>query len=63
MERVEAPGLTGIPLDWGQAAIETLSIWRPGDTIPFGLRALRVVEVRDGDLDDDPVLVVEDMSG
>ena len=24
-------------------------LWRPGDTIPLGARALRVVEVRDGD--------------
>ena len=36
--------------------------WRPGDTIPLGRRMLRVVEVRDGD-GDDPVLVVEDLSG
>jgi len=35
--------------------------WRPGDTIPLGHRALRVLEVRDGDIDT-PVLVVEDMS-
>jgi hypothetical protein len=30
--------------------------------IPLGARTLRVVEVRDGNVDDDPVLVVEDMS-
>jgi hypothetical protein len=39
-------------------------LWRPGDTIPLGRRTLRVVEVRDGDVDvgRDPVLVVEDVS-
>jgi hypothetical protein len=37
-------------------------LWRPGDMIPLGARTLRVVEVRDGNVDDDPVLVVEDMS-
>jgi hypothetical protein len=36
--------------------------WRPGDTIPLEGRTLRVVDVRDGDLDEDPVLVVEDTS-
>jgi hypothetical protein len=37
-------------------------LWRPGDTIPLGRRTLRVVDVRDGDVDEDPVLVVEDVS-
>jgi hypothetical protein len=36
--------------------------WRPGDTIPLGRRALRVVDVRAGEVDQDPVLVVEDTS-
>jgi hypothetical protein len=36
--------------------------WRSGDTIPLGHRTLRVVEVCDGDIDEDPVLVVEDVS-
>ena len=36
--------------------------WRPGDTIPLGRRTLRVVEVRDADVDENPVLVVEDVS-
>jgi hypothetical protein len=36
--------------------------WRPGDTIPLGRRTLRVVEVRDGNADEDPVLLVEDVS-
>jgi hypothetical protein len=34
--------------------------WRPGDTIPLGRRTLRVVDVRDDDVDQAPVLVVED---
>jgi hypothetical protein len=33
--------------------------WRPGDSIPLGGRTLRVVEVRDDDADQPPVLVVE----
>ena len=33
--------------------------WRPGDTIPLGARTLRVVDVRDDDADQAPVLVVE----
>jgi hypothetical protein len=33
--------------------------WRPGDTIPLGRSTLRVVEVRDDDVDEPPVLVVE----
>ena len=36
--------------------------WRPGDTIPLGGRTLRVVDVRDDDADQAPVLVVEDLS-
>jgi hypothetical protein len=36
-------------------------LWRPGDTIPLGRRTLRVVEVRDGDGNSDPMLVVEDV--
>jgi hypothetical protein len=35
-------------------------IWRRGDTIPLGRRTLRVVDVRDDDADQPPVLVVED---
>ena len=34
--------------------------WRPGDTIPFGYKTMRVVGVRDDDADQAPVLVVED---
>jgi hypothetical protein len=34
--------------------------WRPGDTIPLGGRTLRVVGVRDDDVDQAPVLVVEE---
>jgi len=37
-------------------------LWRPGDTIPLGSRTLRVVDVRQPDLDEPPVLVVEDTS-
>jgi hypothetical protein len=32
--------------------------WRAGDTIPLGRRTLRVVDVRDEDADQPPVLVV-----
>jgi hypothetical protein len=35
--------------------------WNPGDTIPLGQRYLRVVEIRDGETDDSPILVVEDV--
>jgi hypothetical protein len=37
--------------------------WRRGDTIPLGRRSLRVVDVRDDDADQAPVLVVEDAPG
>ena len=33
--------------------------WQPGDTIPLGGSTLRVVEVRDDDGEQPPVLVVE----
>lgn len=36
--------------------------WAPGDTIPLGLRMLRVVEVRQDEPDENPVLVVEDLA-
>jgi hypothetical protein len=34
---------------------------RVGDSLPLGKRELRVVEVRDVDADQPPVLVVEDV--
>jgi hypothetical protein len=37
-------------------------LWRPGGTISLGRRTLRVTDVRDGNPDELPVLVVEDMS-
>jgi hypothetical protein len=37
--------------------------WRTGDTIPLGARVLRVVELRDEDADQPPVLVVQDAAG
>jgi hypothetical protein len=37
--------------------------WEPGDMIPLGRTTLRVIGVRDGDVDETTVLVVEDMSG
>ena len=37
--------------------------WRPGDVIPLPHRSLRVVAVRDDDVDQPPRLVVEDVSG
>lgn len=36
--------------------------WRPGDSIPFGHKTLRVARVRDDDADQPPVLVVEDVA-
>jgi hypothetical protein len=39
-----------------QAAVPN---WRAGDVIPLGGRTLRVVEVRDNDADQPPVLGVE----
>jgi hypothetical protein len=36
--------------------------WGPGDTIPLGRRTLRVVDVRDDEADQPPVLVVEEAS-
>ena len=35
---------------------------RPGDEIPLGRRMLRVVDRRDDDADQPPVLVVEEMT-
>ena len=35
--------------------------WRPGHTIPLGRTTLRVVDVRDDEADQPPVLIVEDM--
>jgi hypothetical protein len=35
---------------------------RVGDTIPVGRRSLRVVDVRDDNFDEPPVLVVEGVS-
>jgi hypothetical protein len=37
-------------------------LWRPGDTIPLGRRTLRVIEVREGNVERPTLLVVEDMS-
>jgi hypothetical protein len=36
--------------------------WRAGDTIPLGYKTLCVVDLRDEIVDEDPVLVVEDVS-
>jgi hypothetical protein len=36
--------------------------WRSGDTIPLGRRVLRVLQVRDDEADEPPVLVVEDLA-
>jgi hypothetical protein len=37
--------------------------WRVGDTIPLGGRpSLRVIEVRDDNVDEPPVLVVEEVA-
>jgi hypothetical protein len=37
--------------------------WEPGNTIPLGVRTLRVVGVRQDEPDENPVLVVEDTDG
>jgi hypothetical protein len=37
--------------------------WRSGDTIPLGGRTLRVVDLRDEDADQPPVLIVEEARG
>jgi len=37
--------------------------WSPGETIHLGRRTMRVVDVRDDDPDQPPVLVVEDLAG
>jgi hypothetical protein len=37
--------------------------WSSGDMIPLGRRTLLVLDVRDDDADEPPVLVVEDMAG
>jgi len=37
--------------------------WSSGDTIPRGSRTLHVLDVRDDDADELPVLVVEDLAG
>jgi hypothetical protein len=39
-----------------------VAMWKPGDTNSLGQRTLRVVEIRDDDADQPPVLVVEDVS-
>jgi len=39
-----------------------VALWRAGDTIPLGPRTLRVVDVRQPNLDEPTVLVVEDTS-
>jgi hypothetical protein len=36
--------------------------WRPGHSIYFGGRTLRVVGIRDDDADQPPVLIVEEAS-
>ena len=37
--------------------------WRAGDVISLGRRQLRVVDKRDDDADQPPVLIVEDVAG
>jgi hypothetical protein len=36
--------------------------WRAGDTIPLGARTLRVVQVRDNEAEEPPVLIIEDVA-
>jgi hypothetical protein len=50
----------GLPVD--PATFKTIAPqWRTGDVIPLGRRTLRVVGVRDGEPDEPPVLVVEEV--
>ena len=35
--------------------------WRAGDTIPLGRKTLRIVDIRDADADQPPILVVQDV--
>jgi hypothetical protein len=54
--------LDGTPADPPQFQT-TVLVWNPGDTIPLGRnRTLQVVQVRVGDGDELPVLVVEDLA-
>jgi hypothetical protein len=55
--RLELEGGTPADPPMFETAVHT---WRPGDTIPLGRKTLRVVDVRDDDADQPPVLVVED---
>ena len=49
----------GVPAE--PATFETaVPNWRPGDTIPLGRKSLRVISVRDDDVDRPPVLIVEE---
>jgi hypothetical protein len=58
---VQARTADGAPAD--PPAFQTVApLWRAGDTIPLGYKTLRVVEVPDGDPDEAPVLVVEEVS-
>jgi hypothetical protein len=50
----------GVPADPPTLA-SAVPNWRPGDEIPLGRRALRVVGIRDEDADQPPTLVVEDV--
>jgi hypothetical protein len=51
----------GTPADPAEIS-STVPNWSPGDTIPLGRRTLQVLEVRDDDADQPPVLVVEDLA-
>jgi hypothetical protein len=37
-------------------------LWRPATRSPLGHKTLRVVDVPDGDMGEDPVMIVEDVS-
>ena len=55
--RLETPD--GAPAEPSTLASAVPS-WKAGDTVPLGGRTLRVVDVRDDEADQPPVLVVED---
>jgi len=54
--RSDSSSRTGRRLTFRSATLN----WKVGDTIPLGSRTLRVLRVRDDDVDTPPALVVED---
>jgi hypothetical protein len=55
--RLETP--EGAPAEPPTIAVAVPNM-RPGDAIPIGARTLRIIQVRDDEAEQPPVLVVED---